>query len=152
MGRVTVTAERVVAAPAEQVYRCFADYRQHHPNFLPPAFSEFQIERGGIGAGTVITFRMTAGGRSRFFRMEVSEPEPGHVLVETDAAAKTVTRFIVRLEGEKTRVLIETAFESATGVAGFFERLFAPRVLSGIYADELTRLERYLATLWKAAE
>jgi hypothetical protein len=32
---------------------------------------------------------------------------------------------------------------TAGGVSGFFERLFAPRVLRRIYADELERLDRY---------
>ncbi len=31
----------------------------------------------------------------------------------------------------------------ADGIGGFFEPLLAPRVLRGIYADELTRLDGY---------
>ena len=38
---------------------------------------------------------------------------------------------------------IETVWEGAGGVGGFFERLFAPRVLERLYADELQRLDRY---------
>jgi uncharacterized protein YndB with AHSA1/START domain len=40
MAELRVTAEREIAAPAETVYRCIADYQTHHPRFLPPAFSE----------------------------------------------------------------------------------------------------------------
>jgi uncharacterized protein YndB with AHSA1/START domain len=43
-------AERSIAAPAEEVYRYIADYRTHHPPFLPPAFSAFQVDlRIGVG-------------------------------------------------------------------------------------------------------
>jgi len=40
-------------------------------------------------------------------------------------------------------VAISTAWEGAGGIGGFFERLFAPRVMRGIYADELDRLDAY---------
>jgi hypothetical protein len=68
-----------VDAPADAVYRYIADMREHHPRFLPPAFSDFQVESGGIGAGTITRFTVTAGGRARQYRMQVAEPEPGRV-------------------------------------------------------------------------
>jgi uncharacterized protein YndB with AHSA1/START domain len=57
-----VVAERAIGAPAELVYRLIADFERHHPRFLPPAFSQFRVEEGGVGAGTVS--RRTAAGRS----------------------------------------------------------------------------------------
>jgi hypothetical protein len=58
---------RVVDAPAEVVYRCLADYRAHHRpgGFLPPAFTDLQVLRGGVGAGTVFRFTLRAAGRTR---------------------------------------------------------------------------------------
>lgn len=53
MGTVEASAERTIDAPAEQVYGYLAD-THHHPRFLPPAFSDFTVEEGGAGAGTVI--------------------------------------------------------------------------------------------------
>ena len=53
MSESRVVVERVVGAPAELVYRCIADFDRHHPRFLPPAFSQFRVEEGGVGAGTV---------------------------------------------------------------------------------------------------
>jgi hypothetical protein len=120
-----------------------ADLRAHHPHFLPPAFSDFQVEQGGIGAGTVHRFKLTAGGRTRAYRMRVEEPEPGRVLTESDQLSSAVTTFTVTPEGPGCRVRIETRWQGAAGVGGFFERLFAPRVLRRIYADELERLDRY---------
>lgn len=142
MGTIRVAAERRVDAPAEMVYGYLADMHQHQ-RFLPPAFSNFQIESGGIGAGTVTHFTVTAGGRSREYRMEVSEPEPGRVLTESDTSSSLVTSFTVVPEGGASRVRIETTWQGAGGVGGFFERLFAPRVMRGIYADELDRLNAY---------
>jgi hypothetical protein len=72
-----VVVERAIGAPAGHVYRLIADFDRHRPRFLPPAFSEFWVEAGGMGAGTVHSFRMTAGGRTRTFRTRVEEPDPG---------------------------------------------------------------------------
>jgi uncharacterized protein YndB with AHSA1/START domain len=146
MSELSVRAERLIGAPAEHVYGCIADFRAHHPRFLPPAFSEFRVERGGVGAGTVHTFRLTAGGRARTYRMRVDEPEPGRVLTESDLASSLVTTWTVTPEGPGCRVRVETRWQGAGGVGGFFERLFAPRVLRRIYVDELDRLDRYART------
>jgi len=37
-------------------------------------------------------------------------------------------------------VRISTTWDGAAGVGGFFERRFAPKVMQGIYADALERL------------
>jgi hypothetical protein len=70
-----VSAEGTVEAPADTVYRYIADMREHHPRFLPPAFSGFRVESGGVGAGTVTRFTLTAGGRTREYRTMIAEPE-----------------------------------------------------------------------------
>ena len=98
---------------------------------------------GGIGAGTLHSFTVTAGGRTRKYTMRVAEPEPGRVITETDQSSSLVTSFAVVPSGDTCRVLISTTWTGAGGVGGFFERLFAPRVLRRMYADELARLDRY---------
>jgi hypothetical protein len=40
-------------------------------------------------------------------------------------------------------VQILTAWDGAPGIGGFFERMFAPRVMRAIYTDELSRLDAY---------
>jgi hypothetical protein len=117
--------------------------REHHPHFLPPAFSDFQVESGGVGAGTVTRFKMTAGGRTREYRTTVAEPEPGRVLTESDMNSSAVTTFTVTPRGAVSLVRISTAWDGAGGIGGFFERMFAPRALGAIYADELKRLDAY---------
>lgn len=143
MAEVHIVVEGLVGAPADRVYELIADHREHHPKFLPSSFTNFEIERGGIGAGTITTFTVTAGSRSRNYRMRVDEPEPGRVLTESDTTSSLVTTWTVTPEGDKSRVRIETRWEGAKGVAGFFERLFAPPSLRRIYQDELRRLDRY---------
>jgi uncharacterized membrane protein len=142
MGTIRVAAEREIDAPAEQVYGYISDL-QEHPKFLPPAFSDFRIESGGVGAGTITTFKVSAGRRTREYRMRVDEPQPGRVLTESDTNSSLVTTFTVTPQGATSRVQIETTWQGAGGIGGFFERTFAPRVMQGIYADELERLNAY---------
>ena len=142
MRKLTVEQEGAVGAPAQLVYRLIAD-DEHHQRFLPTEFSDFKVLEGGIGAGTRHRFTVTAGGRSREYTMRVAEPEPGRVITETDQSTSLVTSFTVAPSGDTCRVLISTIWNGTGGVGGFFERLFAPRVLRRMYADELTRLDRY---------
>jgi uncharacterized protein YndB with AHSA1/START domain len=143
MAPIVVAAERTVAAPADTVYGYIADMREHHPRFLPPAFADFRVEAGGVGAGTITRFTVNAGGRSRPYRMQVAEPEPGRVLTESDSESSLVTTTTVTPQGDDAHVRITTSWDGAGGIGGFFERLFAPRVMRGIYADELDRLDAY---------
>src|ERR1700722_12746703 len=94
-----VSAERTVDAPAGAVYGYIADMRGHHPQFLPPAFSDFQVESGGVGDGTITRFTLTAGGRTRRYRMKVAEPEPGRILTESDTGSSLVTTTTVPPQG-----------------------------------------------------
>ena len=143
MARILISAERPVEAPAETVYGYIADMREHHPRFLPPAFSDFRVESGGVGAGTVARYKMTAGGRTREYQMKVAEPEPGRVLTESDANSSAVTTFTVSPQAGASLVQISTTWDGAHGIGGFFERMFAPRVMRAIYMDELNRLDAY---------
>ena len=143
MARIVASAEGTVDAPAETVYRYIADMREHHPRFLPAAFSDFRVESGGVGAGTITRFKVTAGGRTREFRTKVAEPEPGRVLTESDTNSSSVTTFTVSPQGVASLVRISTSWDGAGGIGGVFERMFAPRVMRAIYADELKRLDAY---------
>lgn len=143
MATIHVSTERSVQAPADTVYGYLADMREHHPRFLPPAFSDFAVESGGVGAGTITRFKLNAGGRTREYRMQVAEPEPGRVLTESDTESSLVTTFTVDPAGDRSRVRISTTWEGAGGIGGFFERTFAPRVMRRLYEDELERLNRY---------
>ena len=147
MRTVTATAARTLDAPADVVYRCLSDFREHHHRFLPPAFSDYRVEEGGTGEGSVVSFTVTAGGRSRPYRMRVVVPTPGRVLEERDTGSSLVTTFTLTPEGDRTQLRIQTTWNGAGGVGGFFERMFAPAALTRIYDDELVRFDTYLRGL-----
>lgn len=142
MAKVEASAERTIDAPPDAVYRYIADMHQH-AQFLPPEFSDFQVEEGGVGEGTVTTFTVTAGGRTRHYRMRVSEPAPGRTLVESDANSSLVTTYNVEPQGGTSLVRISTNWDGASGIGGFFERTFAPKAMHRIYATALDRLNAY---------
>jgi hypothetical protein len=141
--QITASAERHIDAPARRVYAYIADFRQHHPNFLPSQFSDLEIETGGVGAGTVHRFRMTLGGRTTDFRVRVGEPMPGRMLIESDPRRRMLTTFIVDPQPDGgSRVRIETRWFT-DGIRGLVERLVAPRMLRSVYREELSLLDRY---------
>ena len=140
----------IFTAPAERVYRILADY-EHHQRILPAAFSDFTIEKGGVGAGTVVSFKVSAGGVTQVHRDTVAEPEPGRVLTEVNDTGEVTTFTVTPVGGPtsgQTLVKIETRWPSR-GLQGLVERLVAPRMLCGMFFDELERLEwleRYAQT------
>lgn len=142
---IRIRATRTVPAPAARVYDILADYRSGHPQILPArVFRELRIERGGRGAGTVIHVGMKAFGSTKRFRAEITEPEPGKVLVERELEGHgVVTTFTVRPDGaaDRTAVTIETCW-SSSGAAGFFERLLARPFLRRLYKEQLFNLEK----------
>jgi Polyketide cyclase / dehydrase and lipid transport len=141
--QITAAAERTIDAPAAHVYRLIRDYRVHHPNILPSQFSDFRVEFGGVGAGTIHAFTLTLAGRSATYRMRVGEPRPGRVLIESDASRRLLTTFTVDPEpGGRTRVRIESRWHT-DGLGGIVERLVAPILLGRVYREELGILDRY---------
>ena len=141
--QIIAAAERTIDAPAAHVYDLIRDFREHHPNFLPPQFSDFRIECGGVGAGTVHRFRMTLAGRTSEYRVRVGEPQPGRMLIESDKSRRMLTTFTVDPERDgRSRVRIQTRWYS-DGLAGMVQWLVAPRMLSKVYRQELELLNRY---------
>lgn len=108
------SADTVVEAPAGTVYGVLADYRRHHPRIMPGAlFSDLEVERGGIGAGTLFHVTLKVPGQARRLHMAVAEPEPGRRLTETDLDTGLLTTFVVEPAGEaRTRVRLTTECDS----------------------------------------
>ncbi len=139
---VQVSSSARIEAPARIVYDLIADYRNGHPRILPARYypPPLEVERGGVGAGTIIRFRMRVLGSVRLMRSEVSEPEPGRVLVETDLQNGARTIFTVTEEPAGTcRVEFVTQWEPR-GLRGWIERMTGPPLLRKIYAAELEQL------------
>jgi hypothetical protein len=143
MGQVVAQTERLVAASPRRVRAFLADYQNNRPSILPPEhFLDYRVERGGDGAGTVISYRLRAGGRERPYRMRVEEPAEDGPLVERDTQSSLVTTWTLTPAegGERTLVGLTSTWEGAGGIGGFFERMFAPRALRRIYDEVLERL------------
>jgi hypothetical protein len=139
---VSATA-RLNASP-RRVYDTIANYHTGHPRILPKQFTDLIVERGGIGAGTVIRFQMRVLGRTQTFRAEITEPEPGRVLVERYVLGNdAVTTFLVQPGAQENEAVatIHTAMTLRRGWAGAIERFLTTRLLRPIYAEELRLLE-----------
>ena len=147
MKQILVEASHVIPAEAETIYGVLADYREGHPAILPqPYFRELVVEKGGRGAGTVVRVHMEVLGVEQHYRMLVSEPEPGRVLVEHDPEAGVTTTFTVAPlnGGERSLVTIATASRPNPGLRGVIERLVNPPVARRIYKQELRQLAEYV--------
>jgi hypothetical protein len=146
MPRLEAFAETIVDAPAGVVYGVLADYRRHHPRIMPPAlFSDLQVERGGIGAGTVFHITVRAPGRPRRLHMLVAEPTPGRQLTETDLDTGVVTAFEVSSRTDlRSDVRISVEWEPARGMRGLVERLAVWLVARPVFMLQLEQLRRYL--------
>ncbi|GAA1980471.1 SRPBCC family protein [Amycolatopsis minnesotensis] len=140
MAQVTATAERVIGAPVEKVRALVADYAGTRSKILTEHYRDYQVAEGGTGAGTKASWKLQATEkRVRDVAATVTEPEPG-TLVETDANSSMVTTWTVRSAGEGSLVRIETTWNGAGGIGGFFEKTFAPKGLKRIYDGVLANL------------
>jgi len=141
-----VSSSAGIDAPAADVYRMIADYRTRHGRIVPPKyFSNLRVEAGGYGAGTIITYDLTAFGKTRHVRAEVTEPQPGRELTETDHDEKIATTFIVEPAGDaRSRVTIATELFLHSGILGALERTMARSFLTRVYAAELALLGEQL--------
>ena len=141
MSLVRAVAAAHIHAPAEKVAAALADYTTVRPQILPAQYSEYAVRSGGTGAGTVVHWKFAATEkRVRDCEITVTSPEDG-VLVETDANSSMVTTYtVVGSDDGHASVVIETEWNGAGGIGGFFERTFAPKALTKIYDDLLERL------------
>jgi hypothetical protein len=146
MGQVVAQTERLIAASPQHVRAFLADYQNNRPRILPPEyFEDYRVEQGGDGAGTVISYRLRAGGRERPYRMRVEEPNEGGVLRRTRHRVifdYTTWKLTPAESGERTLVRLTSRWEGAGGIGGLFERLFAPRALRRIYDEMLEKLSK----------
>lgn len=142
MATILIEASKDIAAEPSKIYDVLADYEVGHPAILPKQFfSGLDVIEGGRGEGTKI--RVYA--KSRTFNFDVTEPEPGRVLVETDPELGVSTIFTVDPIENGARVSFETTMRASKGVAGVIERLFAPMMMRYAYRKELEQLADYVS-------
>lgn len=136
MGTITARESGRVAADPALVLEILRDFGGQHLRILPPAFSDVRVIEGGVGAGTRMGYTVTIGGRAVPTTSVADEPEPG-VLRETIEGSDLVTLFRVTPDEAGSTVEISSTWTPA----GLAERLVAPRLLRGIYRDELRLLD-----------
>ena len=139
----SVSASKLISAPAERVYDLIADYRNGHPRILPkPYFVSLDVDQGGYGAGTVVHFQIKLMGRVQTFHSTITEPEPRHVLVETDMNTGAVTTFTVDpgSQGQESFVTITTTTNVPNGISGRLQGWLTTKLLQPIYEKELDQL------------
>ena len=143
MRNYPISASLEIQAPAARLYALIADYNQGHPRILPkPYFVALQVEQGGVGAGTQISFQMRLMGQLKTFHAAITEPEPGRMLVETNLENNSTITFAVDpLEnGQQARVTITTAITVRDGWLGSIEGWLTSQLLRPIYQKELAQL------------
>jgi hypothetical protein len=146
MSVLIAEADATVDAPAGLVLEIIRDFDGHHRRILPPAFSDFKVLAGGVGAGTVTSFTTTLGGRRTHGQTVVTEPATG-VVREDVVGRDMVTTFRVQERGHHAFVTIRTTWTPARGINGFLERRFAVRMLRDMYRQELALLQAYAREL-----
>ncbi|MGY6656616.1 SRPBCC family protein [Amycolatopsis sp. TRM77291] len=140
MGKVTAIAERTIEAPADKVRALVADYAETRPKLLTEHYRDYEVTEGGAGAGTKARWKLQATSkRVRDVAATVTEPSEG-TIVETDANSSMVTTWTVREVPDGSVVRIETTWDGAGGIGGFFEKTFAPGGLKRIYEGVLGKL------------
>jgi len=147
MGQPEAHVQATIDARSSAVYEVLADYRTHHPRIMPPSmFSDLEVESGGVGDGTVFHITLHVPGKDKTLHMRVGEPDPGHVLTETDLDTGEVTVFEVTSAngGSKTTARMSSSWKPKRGVAGWFDRFMTPPMLRRAYRKQLSQLDRYM--------
>jgi Polyketide cyclase / dehydrase and lipid transport len=145
MAQVTARTEHTIEAPAERVRAALADYDKVRPAILTEHYRDYRVEAGGQGEGSRVHWLLQATKkRVRDQLVEVSTPAEDRI-VERDANSSMVTTWTVTPAGpDRSVVAVESTWNGAGGIGGFFERTFAPKGLQRIHDGVLANLENTL--------
>jgi hypothetical protein len=141
MAEVRAQAHSHIAAPVETVFALISDPTRRR-ELLPEAYHDLDV--AASGDTVLITYRLHAGGRQREYAMR-QIPVPTSSLREEDEKSSLVTVWTLTPTGSGTDVAINTSWQGAGGIGGFFEKTFAPKGVSRLHEMTLDNLGR-LAT------
>jgi uncharacterized protein YndB with AHSA1/START domain len=141
MAQVTSRTQRTIDAPVERVRAALADYETVRPAILTDHYRDYRVEAGGHGAGSRVHWTLQATKkRVRDQLVEVSVPSDDRI-VERDTNSSMVTTWTVTPQGDdRSVVAVETTWNGAGGIGGFFEKTFAPKGLQRIHDGLLSNL------------
>jgi hypothetical protein len=144
MGQVRAVASRQIGAQAQTVFEALADYATVRPKILSAQYSGYSVREGGVGAGTVASWRLAATEkRVRDVVARVSQPA-ALTLTEADENSSMRVTWTVSGQADTSLVTVEAVWNGAGGIGGFFERTFAPKALNRIHEQVLARLATYV--------
>lgn len=142
MTRVSASSTILIDAESDVVLNAVADYRVMRPKILSPHYSHYQVLQGGHGEGTVASWKIQAT-QSRSREVRAAVDIAGRTVIEKDANSSLVINWTVAPAGAAgASVTVKTAWTGATGVKGFFERIFAPAGLRRIQGEVLANLKK----------
>jgi polyketide cyclase/dehydrase/lipid transport protein len=125
---------------ADAVYSVIRDYHRRQ-GALTENFRDYQVEEGGDGDGTVVSYTFHAGHTERHYRLRSSEDAATRTLRERDEHSTFQATWIVRPAESGSVVAVTCEWDGADGVAGVMERTFAPPGLRRIYGQVLEQLD-----------
>ncbi len=144
MGTVTAIADAAIPATPDRVLAALADYQGVRPAILPENYTDYAVQTGGMGTGTVVTWRLHAT-KKRVRHVVAEITADGGTVTERDRNSSLVTVFRVAGDGDASTVTATTTWNGAGGIGGFFERTFAPKGLARIHGELLANLAARLA-------
>jgi len=148
VGKVRARNEASIDAPAATVADRLASY-QLRPEIQPEQYSAYRVVSGGNGEGTIAAWHLQATKkRSRDVQVNVSESGDRArkwTLTESDQNSTLVTTYTVTDKGDNVSTLVvESTWDGAKGIGGFFERTFAPGGLQKIQQAQIDLLRERL--------
>ncbi len=136
-------------AASQELYAIISDFKKGLPSILPKKyFTGWEVEKGGNGAGTIVNVTMTFFGKEQHFRLAVTEPKPGHELVETDTVTGKYTRFTFKPfdEGKQCKITIDSKIPVEDGLFGYLKSLSVANMAKRLYKSELLALDKKITS------
>ncbi|MFA5709073.1 SRPBCC family protein [Mycolicibacterium sp.] len=143
MGQVSAASTVLINAAPDAVLAAVADYNEVRPKILSPHYSGYEVVHGGVGAGTVVRWKLQAT-KSRVRDVQADVDVAGKTVIEKDANSSMITNWTVAPAGTGSTVTVKTSWQGAGGVKGIFEGIFAPLGLKKIQAEVLENLKQQL--------
>ncbi|MEM7534113.1 MAG: SRPBCC family protein [Chloroflexota bacterium] len=145
MSTMHIEESLLIAASPGKIYGVITDFEVGHKAILPPQFTDLRVEVGGQGEGTIAIAEMNVMGQKSVFRLHITEPEPGRVMIEADPDAGVETTWTLEpVSDTETKVTISSKMQTSAGIKGWIERLVTPSITQGIYKEELQLLADYV--------
>ncbi len=143
MGQVSASSTVLINAAPDAVLAAVADYNEVRPKILSPHYSGYEVVQGGVGAGTIVKWKLQAT-KSRVRDVQANVDIAGKTVIEKDANSSMITNWTVAPAGTGSTVTVKTSWQGAGGVKGIFEGIFAPLGLKKIQAEVLENLKQEL--------